>query len=303
VGASRHYRRHSLSKRRLQHLVCGLRLCFNRIKQRLTPASLTRARRSRFGTVAVLALVSVILATAIPVVQMRQLVNRQWSDLNTRGVLRIGIDPGFQPFSFYGDHGWDGIDADIGHEIAQRLHLQVQSIPVGYDSLYDALHLWQVDIVLAEVIVDPARTTDYTYTDAYFDAGMKMVTRQPMVISSVDGLAGKRVAAVLGTDADRAVRYWERRLPNVTRVAVTSITDAAALLNEGKVDVVVMDSLEAMGMGAQNGDLSAAPLNNQSYAIALRRDNPILLYRLNQTLAEMQRDGTLYSILTRWSSR
>ncbi len=260
-------------------------------------------RKSGICFLASIVILGVALAAIIPAIQMRQLAEKQWSDLNSRGVLRIGIDPGFQPFSFYGEQGWDGIDADIGRQIAQGLRLQVQTIPVGYDSLYDALHLWQVDIVLSAVSVDPARTADYAYTDAYFDAGIKMVTLQPTVISSVDQLAGKRVAVVLGTDADRAVRYWERRLPNMTRVAANDPADAVALLNERKVDVAVMNALEAMAAQAHNAGITATPLGNQPYVIALRRDNPILLSRLNQILADMRRDGTLQSIISRWSSR
>ena len=99
------------------------------------------------------------------------------------------------------------------------------------------------------------------------------------------------------------MRYWERRLPNMTRIVANDPADAAALLYERKVDVAVMNALEAMAAQAHDAGITAMPLGNQPYVIALRRDNPILLSRLNQILADMRRDGTLQSIISRWSSR
>src|SRR4029450_981381 len=99
-----------------------------------------------------------------------------------------------QPFSFYGSTGWEGLDADLTREIARRMNLQVQSTPVGYDSMYDARHLWQGGLVVSAVVVDPSRAADVAYTQPYFDAGLRLVATTSSGIHTMNDLGRKRIA-------------------------------------------------------------------------------------------------------------
>ena len=235
--------------------------------------------------------------------QAKTLADQQWRDLYTRGVLRVGIDPGWQPFSFYTDAGWQGLDADLTREIARRMNLQVQTIPVGYDSMYDALHLWQVDMDVSAVVVDASHGDEYTFTDSYFDAGLFLVSSPSSPIRSIDGIANKRVAVALGSDADRSARYWARRLADVTRVEAADNAAAIALLKAGDADAAIVPGLMAEKLSAQGEGWHISSLSKQPYAIALRSDNPHLREKLNETLAQMRADGTLDAIVARWASR
>jgi polar amino acid transport system substrate-binding protein len=235
-------------------------------------------------------------------VQARNLADKQWNDLSTRGALRVGIDPGWQPFSFYSQDGWHGLDADVTREIARRLNLQVQTDPVGYDSMYDALHLWQVDMGISALVVDPSRTSEFAYSDSYFDAGLRLVSPQAGVggIHSIKDLAGKRLAVTLGSDADRTARYWARRLGNVRLVEVAAEKDVITAVTGGSADAAIVEALTAVGLKQQNTGWQVVSIAPQTYAIAVRRDNPRLLAAINEVLTSMRADGTLDAIIARW---
>jgi ABC-type amino acid transport substrate-binding protein len=241
------------------------------------------------------------LLLGVQKMQAQALADKQWNDLYARGVLRIGIDPGWQPFSFYDASGWQGLDADLTREIARRLNLQVQTIPVGYDSMYDALHLWQVDIDVSAVVVDASHGDEYAFSDSYFDAGLFLVSPANSPIRTVDDLANRRVAVALGSDADRSARYWERRLVNLTRVSTADDASAIGMLQTGRADAAIVPGLTAARLTAQGDMWQCSSISAQPYAIALRRDNARLLAALNQTLAQMRADGTLQAIVTRWA--
>ena len=239
----------------------------------------------------------------VRLVQAQALADKQWNDLYERGVLRVGIDPGWQPFSFYDATGWQGLDADITREIARRMNLQVQTTPVGYDSMYDALHLWQMDIDVSAVVVDSSHGDEYTFSDSYFDAGLFLISPQGSPIHAVNDLSNQRVSVALGSDADRSARYWARRLVNVTRVDVDDDAGAIAKVQSGEADAAIVPGLTAARLNMQGAKWQSVSISAQPYAIALRRDNPHLLAELNRILAQMRADGTLEAIVARWADR
>lgn len=262
--------------------------------------------KSWVPVVAVISLVitvAVVILAASSAIQANQLADKQWADLQSRGTLRIGIDAGWYPFSYYDQQGWQGLDADLMNEIARRMHLQVQNSPVGYDSLYDSLTLWQTDAVISAVVVDPARLADYRFTTPYFDAGVRLIVRGDDLATAVDELTGKTVLAVLGTEADRVARRYERRIPQLNRMSVERNDDALPKLLNGEVDAIMLDALAALKLAADSENLRVHSVEPVNYAIALRSDNPRLLQALNTVLDEMNADGTIEHLVRKWIAK
>ena len=258
---------------------------------------------SRAAIILVGALLLVVVApAAVSRFSAEQIANAQWEELRSRGALRVAMDPGWQPFSFFGETGWEGLDADLVREIARRLEMQVQPDPVGYDSLYDALHLKRADLVASAVVVDPSRMATVAYTVSYFDAGVRVVTRSRSGIQRPQDLQGRRVVVVLGSDADRVARFWERRLAGVSRITVEDDPAALAALHAGTVDVALVDGLFALRAvnGSGSDGLSVWSIEPRAYAIAVRADNPRLLAALNDALSAMRADGTLQRLIDQW---
>lgn len=247
------------------------------------------------------ALLAAICAWAMlrPAVEAEQ----RWQALRTRGVLRVGIDPGLRPFSFYGPSGWAGIDADVAREAARRLGLRLEAVPVGYDGFYDALIAGHADVAMSALVVDAARTADFRYSRPYFDAGLRAVTR----LESMDDLRGRCVVAALGSEADRLARWLERRTPRLLRRAVADESAALAEMRRGACDVAIVSGLTAARAGcAPIGGQGDAPiirclsLRPSGYVIAVPRADGRLAAELDRVLTEMAADGSLTRIARRW---
>jgi ABC-type amino acid transport substrate-binding protein len=252
-------------------------------------------------SVALLAFVVMGAFFAARAKQAQMLADKQWNDLQARGILRVGIDPGWQPFSFYDATGWQGLDADLTREIARRMNLRIQATPVGYDSLYDALHLWQVDVDVSAVVADPSRGDEYAFSEPYIDAGLYLVSPLDNNIRSVNDLSNKQVAVALGSDADRVARYWARRLANVARTSTNDDAGAIAKVQTRQADAAIVPWLTVARLRVQGVQWRYISISAQPYTIAVRRDNSTLLIALNQTLDQMRADGTLDAIVARWS--
>lgn len=222
-----------------------------------------------------------------------------WREVQTRGALRVGIDPNWQPFSFYNASGWDGFDADLARELAKRLNLRLTSDPVGYDSMYDALAQDRVDVVISAVVADGSRAADFAWSTSYFEAGVFAVAPAPngFAFLAPEQLQNKRVAAALGGEADRMARFWERRAPGLTRAPAQSEAESLQMLADGRADAAFVSRLELHAPVPP----AARAILARPFVIAAKKQNTRLLAQVNRVLEEMQKDGSLAAISQKWT--
>lgn len=265
-------------------------------------AGLNTKTRRLVPVLAVCCALAALIPFAVSRLREAQTADAQWDELQARGALRVAMDPGWQPFSFFDDAGWQGLDAELTRELARRLGLVAQPDPVGYDALYDALHLKRDDVAVSAVVVDPARMATIAYTDPYFDAGVRMVVFGRPAIQHPRDLEGRRVAVALGSEADRVARYWERRVAGLRRVTTDDEAGAVALAREGRADAALVEAWTALRetRGPAGADAALISVEPRLYAIAVRADNTRLLAALNAALADMRADGTLAALIDRW---
>ena len=250
--------------------------------------------KRRWRIVLLIALLCALIALTLrPVIQSEL----QWRAVRDRGVLRVGIDPGWQPFSFDVGTGWQGFDADLAREIGQRLNLTIQPDPVGYDAMYDALQTSRTDIGVSVIVPDASRTADFAYSDSYFDAGPRLLARQ--AVADMNALLNQRVAVALGSDADAVLRYWARRVPGLVRVPLADDGAAIAALAQGNADAALVDVFAVPADIVDRGWMISSP-QPKPYVIAVRVDNMRLVREVNRVLMEMKADGALQRIAKHW---
>ena len=108
------------------------------------------------------------------------------------------------------------------------------------------------------------------------------------------------MGAIEGTTGDVFV---QQSFPNARRVAFSIASDGALALRRRTIDVFVHDGPSiAWLVSANEADLAGLwqPLNRESLAWGVRRDDPQLLAQANESLGVWKRDGTLTEVLVRW---
>lgn len=255
-----------------------------------------------------LIIVVVMIACGAIFIFARPLViaQQRWDAIRAAGVLRVGIDPGTRPFSFQDDNDWQGFDADVANEMAARLNLRVQPVLVGYDALYDALTRDVVDVSMSAVSPDGSKGADFIFSAAYVDAGVRLLRRDTDRYRGIADLQNAKLAAALGSEADRVARWMERRVAGVQRSTVND--DAAAIngLRIGTFDAVLVDGVSVLGTAcepiAPREQTTCVAIQPKPYVIAARADGARMIDAINATLLDMQRDGTLNRLAEKWFS-
>lgn len=129
-------------------------------------------------------------------------------------------------------------------------------------------------------------------------------------IQALEDLAGKTVGVQLGTTGDllmsEEVGEGEDKLGIAGVEQYNKAADAVQALLTNKIDAVCIDDQVAKNFVAANPDelttLDTA-FAEESYAIAVSKDNSDLTEQLNGAIAELKEDGTLDAILDKYIAK
>ncbi|MCC6457415.1 MAG: amino acid ABC transporter substrate-binding protein [Caldilineaceae bacterium] len=227
-----------------------------------------------------------------------------WVQMQTRNRWRVGMDPSFPPFEHLDDSGVPvGYDVDLAEAIAADWGMQAEIIPIGYDSLVDALQAGRIDSVVSALPYDPRATRDVAFSAPYFDAGVRLVVRAGSPITSTASLHGSHVAVEWGSMGDMAGRRIEREGITLQLMPYATPDEAVdGLLNDPAVDALLIDQVslrQAQGQGARIVAVGPA-LESNPYVIASPLRAHDLQDRIAATLAQFAGDGTLADLEARW---
>ena len=152
-----------------------------------------------------------------------------------------------------------------------------------------------------------AASASSTASSAASAAGSEASTQ---AIQALEDLAGKTVGVQLGTTGDllmsEEVGEGEDKLGIAGVEQYNKAADAVQALLTNKIDAVCIDDQVAKNFVAANPDelttLDTA-FAEESYAIAVSKDNPDLTEQLNGAIAELKEDGTLDAILDKYIAK
>ncbi len=128
-------------------------------------------------------------------------------------------------------------------------------------------------------------------------------------IQTLDDLNGKTVGVQLGTTGDLMMSEEVGKADGLNLAGVeqySKAADAVQALLTNKIDAVCIDDQVAKNFVAANPDeltMLDTAYSEESYAIAVSKDNPELTEKLNSAIAELKEDGTLDAILNKYIAK
>ncbi|MDL1900167.1 amino acid ABC transporter substrate-binding protein [Anaerolineae bacterium CFX9] len=216
------------------------------------------------------------------------------------GELRIGVDGSYPPYSLFSGGELQGMEIDLGRAVAEQIGMPVRFMPLGFDGLYDALLTDRVDLLLAALAPDPARTDVIAYTDPYLTNGLILVSSDN--ISSMQDMAGLSLAVEYGSEAHAEAARWLRRIAHFETLTYRNEAAALDAARLGLADAALVDALSSRLYFREHAgwDAQAAFVTRQPVVGALRHDRGALVRLINRALADLDAQGMLEQIRARW---
>jgi len=227
------------------------------------------------------------------------------ADLQKRGVFILGLDDSFPPLGFRdASNNIVGYDIDLATEVARRLNVTFKAQPIEWDAKEQELNTGKIDCIWNGFTITPDRTAALAFTKPYLDNAQVVVVRSDAGIKTLADMAGRKIGIQSGSSAQEAVDgndSFKKALKEVVMFKdnITALND----LEIKGVDGVVMDSVVAnysiQVTGKPFTTLSEG-LANEEYGVAFRKDDITLRDKVQSTLEEMQKDGTVTAISSKW---
>lgn len=216
----------------------------------------------------------------------------------------VGFDQDLPPMGFVGDDGeFTGFDLELAEEVAKRLDMKYVPNPISWDAKNELLNSGGIDCVWNGFTMT-GREDDYAWTEPYLNNSQVFVVRGDSEIETEKDLAGKVVEVQTDSSAEAALNENKELSDTFKELKIVPDYNTGFMdLESGAVDAVAMDMVVAAYQIEQR-DADFVILDDtiaeEEYAVGFAKDNTELRDKVQKTLEEMAKDGTMKKISEKW---
>ncbi|PIE72510.1 MAG: amino acid ABC transporter substrate-binding protein [Deltaproteobacteria bacterium] len=228
------------------------------------------------------------------------------AEIQKRGVLRVGLEPGYMPFELTSKKGEIiGFDADIAKRMAKAMGVELELVSTAWDGIIPALLTGKFDIVMSGMSLTQERNLSINFADPYIIIGQSILLKKDLAdsVKSYKDLNDPKytVASKLGTTGEQTTK---RMIGNAKYISYETEQEGVMELVNGKIDAFIYDlPFNAIAV-TQKGEGKIVhldqPFTKEPVAWAIRRDDVNFLNWLNHFLRQIKYDGVYDKIYKKW---
>ena len=209
-------------------------------------------------------------------------------------TLTVATEGTYRPFSYHDESGeLVGYDVEVAEAVAENLGVEITFQETQWDAIFAGLDAGRFDTIANQVSITPEREADYVFSTPYtVSTGVLVVPADNDTIKGFDDLDGKTTAQSLTSNwRDLAVES------GAEIEAVEGWAQAVALLEQGRVDATINDSLTYLDYAntedASSIKVAAETEEESRSAFVATPEREALTEAIDGALEELQADGTL----------
>ncbi|WP_082582200.1 ABC transporter substrate-binding protein/permease [Aeromicrobium sp. Root236] len=215
-----------------------------------------------------------------------------------RPVVRVGTEGVYPPFSFH-DAKTDkltGYDIEVIKAVAKKAGWKLKFVETTFDGIFAALEANRIDVIANQVTFNPERDAKYGLGTTYtYSRGVIVVKKGTKGIKTLKDIKGKTAAESTTTSWADVARKAGAKIQ-----AVEGFAQAAALVVQGRADLLINDNIAALDYLNTTGKDDIEIVGNagdevSKQVLAFRKGDP-RLEESNKALAALKADGTLKKI-------
>ena len=223
-----------------------------------------------------------------------------------KGELIVGLDDSFPPMGYRDkDNKIVGFDVDLAKETCKRMGIKAKFQPVSWESKEQELSSKNIDCIWNGFGITPEREKVLTFTEPYMSNPQIFVVLADSGIKTEADLKGKVVAAQSGSTAYATIDKDTNLKDSFKEfIGVEDNVKALMDLEVGGSDAVAMDTVVARYyMTKDPGKYSIiedTTILDEEMGVGFRKGDNALCKKVEDTLKEMKKDGTLAKISKEW---
>lgn len=224
-------------------------------------------------------------------------------------TLVVGLDDTFVPMGFRDSEGnLVGLDIDLATEVAKRLELNIEFQPIDWAMKETELNSGNIDVIWNGYSITEERKEKVDFSIPYTGGGQIFVVLANSPIETWDDLKGKTVAAQQSSSTVDLLANHESGVmdtfANGEIIQYPSYNDVFNDLDSKRSEAIAVSEIYARYTMKQKGLGKYRVLEErfaeEDTAVGVRKTDTEFLEKLNATLTDMEKDGTLSEIKNKW---
>lgn len=219
-------------------------------------------------------------------------------DIKERGTLVAGVKADYPPFG-YRDSGGDvvGLEIDLAEDIADRLDVELELVPVVASNRMEFLEQGKVDVLLATMTNTEERQKVVDFVDpGHYASGTNILAPKEAGFTEWEDLDGKPVCGVQGA-------FYNRRTQQdygAEIVAFKGTSEAYTALQQGRCVAFVYDDSALLGQ-LDNDDWSEfemplETIDESPWGIAVAQGEDSFREMLEEAVVEWHASGKILEL-------
>lgn len=219
-------------------------------------------------------------------------------------TITVVSETAYPPFEFTENGEYTGFDIDLIRAVCASQGYSVKIVSLGFDALIPALLANKADCSISAMTITPQRSQVVSFSQPYFTDGLVIVVRQgDQSIQSRTDLAGKKLAAEVGTLGKEKCNQIKEQFPTTTVNVYDSLGEAFLELENGRVDAVINDFATSSYYIAQSGKLKLVGKIMPPYdqcGIVMKKGNTVVQNIIDRGLQAVHANGTYDRLVAKW---
>nr|WP_025038717.1 ABC transporter substrate-binding protein [Bradyrhizobium sp. DOA9]GAJ37902.1 glutamine-binding periplasmic protein precursor [Bradyrhizobium sp. DOA9] len=227
----------------------------------------------------------------------------QLADIMQRKELRCGTFADVTPFAAPDPKTREmaGFDVDLCRAIAKRWGVEAKISPLSVEARVPEVKLGRVDITVANLAYTLGRAEQIQFSDPYYLAKEMLAVKASDPGATKADFKGKRLASTKGSTSELAIKLNE--------------SDPLTFVDTGSAYMAVQQN-KAVGMVANTMTITKLvnesktagqplkmieePMALQPIGIGMKKDEPALLAKVNETLLALDQAGEINQLWDKW---
>ncbi|MFM0238809.1 glutamate/aspartate ABC transporter substrate-binding protein [Paraburkholderia phytofirmans] len=195
----------------------------------------------------------------------------------------------------------DAVKAKTGHP-----DLHVRFIPVTSQNRIPLVQNGTVDLECGVTTNLTSRQNQVAFSDTFFVATTRLLTRKDSGIKDFTDLAGKTVVTNQGTTSERLLRKMnEEKKMNMQIISAKDYGEGRVTLETGRAVAYMMDDVLLAGarsLTAKPADwvIVGAPQSSEAYGFMLRKDDPEFKKLVDDAMVRVMKGSEIKTLYDKW---
>jgi glutamate transport system substrate-binding protein len=221
--------------------------------------------------------------------------------IQEKGEITIGVKFDVPPFGFQNPESneVEGFDVDLGKAVADKLGVEPKFVEAISDNRIPFLQDGTTDLILSTMTINAERAQEIDFSEPYYIASGRILTKTDSPIKGLKDLAGKRVCTALGSTYEETIR---EQAPKADLKLVDSYSECLELIQNGAVDAISTDDVILTGMIIQDDTLHLVgdELTTEPYGAGIKKGDKQLVDFVNGVFDEYKQDGRWQETYDKW---